>query len=266
MTAPTAINPKGRLLTRGATAAGWLDDYLTSTVGQKIVIALTGVGLVLFTVFHMVGNLKMFPGGEASREGMNAYAYFLKHDLGAWLWAARAGLLAIFLLHLYVALRLKGKAAAARPVGYAYHRYAQATPASTTMVWTGVVVGAFVVFHIAHYTLGWVHDRDLPSGGHVPYLQMTEKLPDGAERQDVYNMVIAGFTTWWISVIYLIAQTLLFVHLSHGIPSAFQTLGVKSRRFAAGIKWLGLAVAGVIFVGNCLIVFAVWGGYVTYVE
>src|SRR5688572_21708580 len=93
-----AINPKGRLLTRGATALGWADAYLTSTVGQKLVVALTGVGLVGFTVFHMVGNLKMLPGGPAAREGMNAYAYFLKHDLGAWLWVARGGLLAIFLL------------------------------------------------------------------------------------------------------------------------------------------------------------------------
>ena len=79
-------------------------------------------------------------------------------------------------------------------------------------------------------------------------------------------MVVAGFTTWWISALYLVAQVLLFVHLSHGIPSAFQTLGVKSRRFARAIQGLGLAVAGVIFLGNVLIVLAVWTGYVGAVE
>src|SRR3954454_9582074 len=96
----TAINPKGRLLARGATAAGWADTYLTSTVGQKIVIGLTGAGLVGFVVVHMIGNLKLFGGPES----INAYAYFLKHDLGAFLWIARGGLLAVFVAHVYLAL------------------------------------------------------------------------------------------------------------------------------------------------------------------
>jgi succinate dehydrogenase / fumarate reductase cytochrome b subunit len=262
MSASAAINPKGPLLTRGATAFAWADAYLTSTVGQKLVVALTGVALVGFAVFHMAGNLKMFPGGVESREAMNSYAYFLKHGLGVWLWVARAGLLAVFLLHLYVALRLKLKAVAARPVGYAHQRYAQANPAATTMVWTGVVVGAFVLFHLAHYTFGWVHDVHKPDGGWVNYLD----LKDHAGRHDVYHMVIAGFTTWWIVAVYLLAQVLLFAHLSHGIPSAFQTLGLKNRRFAAAIRWIGLAVAGVILVGNVAIVLAVWTGFVGPVE
>src|SRR5687768_15239842 len=146
MSASAAINPKGPLaVPKAAGALAWADAYLTSTVGQKIVVALTGLALAGFAVFHMAGNLKMFPGGVESREAMNSYAYFLKHGLGVWLWVARGGLLAVFLLHLYVALRLKLKAVAARPVGYAYSRHAQANPAATTMAWTGIVVGAFIL-------------------------------------------------------------------------------------------------------------------------
>jgi succinate dehydrogenase / fumarate reductase cytochrome b subunit len=257
MSATSAINPKGRLLTRGATALGWADSYLTSTVGQKIIVGLTGAGLLLFVIAHMVGNLKLFNG----RDSINAYAYFLKHDIGALLWLARGGLLAIFVLHIYLALRLKLKSVAARPVGYAVQRYAQANPAATTMVWTGLVVGAFTLFHLAHYTFGWVHDVETAGGMRMNYLDLP---PDEYGRHDVYNMMISGFSTWWIAVIYLLAQVLLSVHLSHGIPSAFQTLGLKSRRFARSIQVLGLATAAVILVGNCAIVLAVWIGYLRY--
>jgi succinate dehydrogenase / fumarate reductase cytochrome b subunit len=262
MTAPAALNPKGPpAVPPSAGFLAWADAYLTSTVGQKLVVALTGAGLVGFTLFHMTGNLKMFPGGTESREAVNAYAHFLKHGLGVWLWLARGGLLAIFLLHLYVALRLARKAAAARPVGYAVKRSARPNPAAATMAWTGIVVGAFVLFHLAHYTFGWVHAAHRPGGPATPYLDLRD--PDG--RHDVYNMVVAGFSTWWVAVLYLAAQVLLFVHLSHGIPSAFQTLGLKSRRFARAIQVFGLAVAGVILVGNVAIVLAVWAGYVGYV-
>lgn len=254
MSTSAAINPKGRLLTRGATALAWADTYLTSTVGQKLIIALSGTGLVLFVLFHMLGNLKVLSG----QESINAYAYFLKHDLGALLWIARAGLLGIFLLHLGLALRLKMRSSAARPVGYVNQRYAQANPAATTMAWTGIVIGAFVIFHLAHFTLGWVHNAPGEGNSWVNYLELKDELG----RHDVYHMVIAGFTTWWISVIYIIAQVLLFVHLSHGIPSAFQTLGLQSRRFAAAIRCLGLTLAAVILIGNFAIVLAVWFGFV----
>jgi succinate dehydrogenase / fumarate reductase cytochrome b subunit len=259
MSVSAVINPKGPSRPRpGATALAWADAYLTSTVGQKIAVALTGLGLTAFALFHMAGNLKMLPGGPPAREAMNGYAYFLKHELGVWLWVARGGLLALFLVHLYIAVRLKLRSVAARPVGYSYQRAAQASAASTTMIWTGAVVGAFVLFHLAHYTFGWVHDVPRDGGGWTNYLD----LKDETGRHDVYNMVIAGFTTPWISAIYLVCQVLFFVHLSHGIPSTFQTLGLKSRRFAAAIRAAGVALAAVIVAGNVLIVAAVWGGWV----
>src|SRR5438045_3079879 len=142
---PTAPPP-------GISAGAFFSALLDSSVGAKVLVALTGLGLVGFVIVHMVGNLKLLPGGPESRDAINGYAYFLKHDLGAWLWVFRAGLLGIFVLHLALAIRLKARSAAARPVGYAYPRTAQATLASRTMIWTGVVILLFVLFHLAHYT------------------------------------------------------------------------------------------------------------------
>jgi succinate dehydrogenase / fumarate reductase cytochrome b subunit len=224
--------------------------FFDSSVGAKITVALTGLALVIFTIFHMIGNLKMFSG----QDSVNAYAAFLKHDLGLLLWIARGGLLAIFVLHLTLAIRLTLRSKAARPVPYAHTSRVQATVSSRTMIWSGVVVGLFVLFHLAHFTFAWVHGAEDAFGHHVNYLEL--KDPKG--RHDVYSMVVAGFTTPWLSVLYLIAQVVLFVHLVHGIQSSFQTLGLKNSRFRDAIRVLGFAVATLILVGNVGIVLGVW--------
>ncbi len=255
-----AINPKGaRLATATSNPFDWLTTYLGSSVGRKILVAITGLLLMSFVIVHMVGNLKMFSG----QESINKYAYFLKHDIGAWLWVFRAGLLVVFLLHLAVALGLKAKAVAARPIGYAYSNSAQATPQSKTMAQTGIVVGLFIIFHLLHYTFGMVHTIPAVDGkGERNYLSLTYKLADGVVVHDVYSMVIAGFRTGWLSAIYLISQLVLFIHLSHGIQSSLQTLGLVNRRFLPLARLLGYSIAGTIFVGNIAIVIAVWGGWV----
>ena len=248
-----AINPKGaRKPSTTSNPVTWTQTYLGSTVGQKILVALTGAGLVTFVVFHMIGNLKMFSG----RDGINAYASFLKHDLGALIWIARGGLLTIFILHLMLAIRLKLKSVGARPIGYVNQKSAQASAASKTMIYTGLVVGLFTLFHLAHFTFAWVHEADLGNGQHVNYME----LKDEKGRHDVYSMVVAGFRTPWISVTYLLAQLMLFVHLSHGIASVLQTLGLVGKRFSPAAKLLALSVAGALFVGNTAIVLAIWTG------
>ncbi len=288
-----AINPKGpRTYAAGNTPTAWAKTYLASTVGQKILVGATGLLLVGFLVFHMIGNLKVLPGfeppsteakeraravamqkypGDAtaqqqyetayapafeSQEHLNKYAAFLKHDLGALIWIARGGLLALFVTHLFLALRLRAKAGEARPVGYTMHRTAQATIAAKTMLWTGVVVLLFAVFHIAHFTLGVVKPAQTPSGP-VPYMD----LHDADGRHDVYSMVVAGFTTPWVCAIYILTQALLLVHLSHGIQSGLQTLGLVGKRFTPAAKWLGWGVATAIFAGNMVIVMGVWLGW-----
>jgi succinate dehydrogenase / fumarate reductase, cytochrome b subunit len=288
-----AINPKGpRVYPAANSPTAWAKTYLGSTVGQKILVGFTGLLLVGFLVFHMIGNLKVLPGFDppsaeakahahekaaekypndpaahdkyvaehagsfAAQEHINKYAAFLKNDLGALIWIARGGLLGLFALHLVLALRLRAKAGEARPVGYTVKRTAQATVAAKTMLWTGVVILLFAVFHLAHYTFGVVKEAQTPNGP-VPYMS----LHDADGRHDVYSMIVAGFTTPWVCVIYILSQALLLVHLSHGIQSGLQTLGLVGKRFTPAAKWLAWGTAAAIFAGNMVIVMGVWLGW-----
>ena len=252
--ATTVRHPKGAIEERPGSGAGpFLGAVVESSVGSKVLVALTGTGLVSFVLFHMIGNLKFLSGEPDS---INGYAYFLKHDLGALIWIARAGLLGIFALHLALAIRLSLRSRAARPVPYAHPGRVQATAASRTMIWSGAAVGLFVLFHLAHFTFAWVHGAEVAPGKVINYLE----LRDAKGRHDVYSMIVAGFTTPWLAVLYIAAQVVLFLHLQHGVQSAFQTLGLKNSRFAPAIRVLGFAVAAAILVGNVGIVIGVWAG------
>ncbi len=247
-------HPKGPSKADPAEEAGpFLSTLLESSVGSKILVALTGISLVGFAVIHMIGNLKVFQGPDA----INAYAYFLKHSLGALIWIARAGLLGVFVLHLVLALRLQLRSRAARPIAYQYPGSVQATAASRTMMWSGIVVGLFILFHLAHFTFCWVTQVETAPGKWESYLD----LKDAQGRHDVYSMVVLGFTTPWLVALYIVAQLVLFVHLLHGIQSSFQTLGLKNRRFASLIKVTGFAIAFTILVGNLVIVLGVMAGW-----
>lgn len=253
MSTSAAIQPKGsRKQKPGIDVGTWTADYLLSTVGSKVIVAITGASLVGFVVFHMIGNLKMFNGPDS----INTYAYFLKHDLGLLIWIARAGLLGLFVAHIALTIRLKWLSAEARPVPYRYQAAAQATTASQYMLITGLVIGAFAVFHLAHYTFGWVHEVVRPDGTRTNYLN----LMDEQGRHNVYEMVIAGFSSTWIAVTYVIAQLFLAVHLAHGIQSVIQTIGLKNARFAPVWTAIGYATAVALFLGNTAIVVAVWTG------
>ncbi len=275
MPAATVRHPKGPPEHEPTREAGpFLSALVNSSVGAKILVALTGLGLVTFVVFHMIGNLKVFQGPDA----INGYAYFLKHDLGALIWLARAGLLALFVLHLGLAIRLTLRSRAARPVPYQFPGRVQATVASRTMIWSGVVVGLFIVYHLAHFTFGWlggvevtvqkVTPTELVPGEGLSLVIEDEKkvvnyldLRDAKGRHDVYSMVVAGFTNPLVAGLYILAQSVLFVHLLHGVQSSFQTLGLKNRRFARAIWGFGFLVALTILVGNLAIVFGVWAGW-----
>ncbi|MBN9122621.1 MAG: succinate dehydrogenase cytochrome b subunit [Planctomycetes bacterium] len=255
MSSTTVRHPKGppaEVSDRAAVPFVWA--FFDSSVGAKITVALTGLGLTAFTIFHMIGNLKVFSGPEA----INAYAHFLKHELGLLLWIARAGLLAIFLLHIALAVRLTLRSKGARPVGYAYPGHVRATVTSRTMIWSGAVVGLFVLFHLAHFTLCWVTYAEVAPGRYVSYLEL--KDPKEPLYQDVYSMVVVGFTTPWLAALYVVAQVALFLHLLHGVQSSFQTLGLKNGRFRTAIRWFGFAVAATVFLGNVGIVAGVWFG------
>jgi succinate dehydrogenase / fumarate reductase cytochrome b subunit len=242
----------------GPSALRWLSNLFSSTVGAKYLVAITGLLLTGFVLVHMLGNLQVFLG----RDAMNKYAQSLK-AMGPLLWVARGGLLALFVCHLFLALRLKKKSLDARPVRYQNERTLQATWVSRHMALSGLVILAFLIFHLMHHTFGWI-DRveDTETGGTTNYLELSDpeyKDPAhaGASRHDVYHMFIDGFRNRPIAIAYIICQLLLGMHLAHGIRSVFQTLGMNNVKYNALIGGLGYGLTAAIVAGNVFMPIAV---------
>ncbi len=225
-----------------------------STLAAKYWMAITGFMLVGFVVVHMVGNLQLFAGPDK----LNAYARMLK-DLGPLLWIARGGLLLVFLVHIRLAFMLSARNRAARPVRYQAERTLAASAPSRFMLLTGLVVLAFVIFHLAHYTLGLVHQVEVKESGKPEARQVSLlDLRDAKGRHDVYGMVILEFREWPIVVAYVVAQLLLAVHLFHGGSSMFQSLGLNHPRYNPYLRKVGLFLAVLIAAGNIAMPLAVF--------
>jgi succinate dehydrogenase / fumarate reductase cytochrome b subunit len=226
-----------------------------SSLGSKYLMALTGLVLTAFVIGHMVGNLQVFEG----RDALNAYAQALK-GMPVLLWGARLILLTAFVLHVAYGVRLWLANRAARPVPYHYKTYREATLASRTMLWTGLVILAFVLFHLAQYTFGLIGTAPVVNPmTNQPSINQTTgqqvrvgylELRDPKGRPDVYTMTIYGFRNPFISLGYVAAMALLCFHLSHGVQSLFQSLGLNHPRWMPFLRGLSLGVAVVIFVGN----------------
>ena len=208
-------------------------------------MAVTGILLVLFVLGHMVGNLQVFAG----RDKLNDYAEFLQ-GLGVGLWVIRLGLLAVFAAHIVAALKVVQRTKAARPVPYAVRKDQVTTFAARTMLVSGVLVLLFTVYHLLHFTTGTID----PAGAYG--------LHDEAGRHDVYGMVVAGFSHLPTVCIYVIAQVVLALHLSHGVGSLMQTLGLRSARNQRCAALAGPVLAAVVLVGNLSIPLAVLAGIV----
>lgn len=239
---------KGPISSAKSSVLSWLLPALRSTIGSKFLVAITGLMLVGFLLAHLSGNLLIFKGQDA----INNYAKMLK-DLGPGLWVMRIGLLTVFVVHVGLAIKLTRRNAAARPEKYQFNATVQASSASRTMVYTGLLILAFVVYHLAHYTLGWVQTKNGTN-----FLNLHDQLG----RHDVYAMVVAGFSNPLVTLSYIIAQVILAFHLSHGISSVFQTLGWNTPRYSSLIRCGGLLVTAVIVGGNILIALAVQTGFV----
>ena len=214
-----------------------------SSLGKKYVMAITGLLLFLFVIVHMAGNLQVYLG----REAMNTYAALLASK-PALLWTARVGLLIITMLHIISALQLAAENRAARPQNYAEGKPI-ATFASRTILVSGLIIFAFIVYHLMHFTLG-VTNPDFAD------------LQDPLGQHDVYQMVIEGFRNPYVSVFYIVSMGLLCLHLSHGVSSLFQSLGIRRKTTVASFNRFAQVSAFVIFVGNCSIPIAIMSGYV----
>lgn len=259
--APTKRDSTPNTLPARKGVLDWLRPFVTTSVGMKATTALTGLGLTGFVVVHLAGNLQVLPwvGGQGA---LNAYAHSIQ-QLGPLLWVARGGLLAVFALHIYLALTLSLRAAAARPVGYQHPATIQASTSSVTMPWTGLAILAFVLFHLAHFTFGWVKTTDAFNPASRQMVRANYlSLVDAQGRHDVYSMVVAGFRDPVVSFLYVAAMVFLYVHLSHGIGSVFQTLGLNTPRTQRFISGLSRVLAILLAGGNIAIVVCVWAGLV----
>lgn len=220
-------------------------NALNSSIGAKAVMAVTGVLLVLFVLGHMVGNLQVFSGPEK----LNTYAALLQ-GLGGGLWIIRIVLLVVLVAHVRSAMLVVQRTRAARPVQYQARQDLVTSFAARTMLATGLIVLLFVVYHILHLTTGTID----PAGAYGRL--------DAEGRHDVYAMVVAGFQHVPTTAVYVIAQLVLALHLSHGVSSLMQTLGLRNERNAAKVKLIGPLVSAIVLVGNLSIPLAILAGIV----
>jgi len=197
--------------------------FWNSTIGKKIVVALTGLIMFVFVIGHLLGNLQVFLGARA----FNEYADFLHNGTHGLLWVARAVLLVSIVLHIVATVQLTRRNRASRSIPYAQHTTIQATTPSLFMIWSGVFLGLYILYHLTHLTFGWT-------------------LP-GFNHRNVYANVALGFP-WPVALLYVLGMVALGFHLHHGISSMFQTLGLNHpkynrlrRGFAVGAS---IAIAG----------------------
>jgi succinate dehydrogenase / fumarate reductase cytochrome b subunit len=202
--------------------------FYQATIGKKAVMAVTGVILFGFVVGHLIGNLQVFAG----REMLDAYGAFLHHSTHGLIWVFRLVLLASVIAHIVASIQLTMTKMEARPISYVKTDYSHSSYASRTMMWSGPIVAAFIIFHLMDLTWGNVNPAF--QEGHV------------------YDNLIASFSRWPVAVAYIIALTLLCTHLYHGIYSMFQSLGISHPKYTPAIQRIAKLAS-----------FLIWAGYVS---
>lgn len=223
----------------------WLVQIYSTAVGKKWVMALTGIGLMGFVFAHMVGNLKMYQGRAAYDSYAETLRYLLYPIMPAYgvLWLFRIGLITMFALHIHSAYTLTRMNHRARPVKYQSGRdYIAVSFASRTMRWTGIIIGLYVVFHIADLTVGWANP-DFVYGA-------------------AYDNLVASLERPAIAVVYILANLALGVHLYHGGWSMFQSLGLNNPRYNSARKAFAGGFAVIVAAVNISFPIAVLAGLV----
>ena len=219
--------------------------FYEASIGKKAVMAVTGVLLFGYVLAHLIGNLQIY---SSDPEQINRYAAFL-HDPGRTgiLWGARVVLLAAVALHITASVQLWLLKREARPIGYFKKEDVPAAYAARTMLWSGPIILAFVIFHVLHLTVGSV-------------LPLQEVAPN---QPNVHANVVNGFQHPVVAGFYIFAMVLLSMHLYHGLWSMFQSLGFSHPRYTTWIKRFAAVFALLIAAGNISIPIAVLAGLVT---
>jgi len=203
-----------------------------SSVGRKLLMGITGLILLLFVCVHLLGNSSVFVGAD----GINAYAKHL-HDLGPLVWLFRLVMLIVIGIHIALGVQLTLENQAARPQAYSVKESLRATFSSKTMIISGLVLLAFIIYHLLHFTVQIV----------TPF-SAKEHL-DALGRPDVFTMVVMSFKHLFITLVYVVGMVFLFLHLGHGVQSFFQTMGLTNDKTFPGIGVFGKAVAFVLLLG-----------------
>jgi succinate dehydrogenase / fumarate reductase cytochrome b subunit len=229
-------------------------------------MALTGLILVLFVMGHMLGNLQIFLGPDV----INAYAYKL-HELlpASALWAVRLVLLGTIAIHIWAAVTLTLDNRKARPQGYLEDRVVQASYSSRTMRMSGIILLAFIIFHIAHFTVRSVPGMQYEVSGvldntMVPLMkdgEIVTKNGHGVRTFNVNDMMVLGFENGWVSAFYIIATGLLCMHLTHGFSSMFQSVGFRNGLWRKRLDRAALAYGWIVFLGFAIIPISVMTGF-----
>ena len=226
-------------------ARGFISEFSHSSVGRKMIVAASGVILILFVIGHLLGNLQIFLGPE----WINSYSQHLR-DLGPILWLIRIFLLVSVLLHIYFTILLAVENRRARPEPYRDRNYVKASWASRHMVVSGLIVLAFIIFHLLHFTARKFNPQ-------FPLLKL-----DPLNRYDVYSMMVYGFQNVFASAFYIVGLFLLTLHLTHGSSSFFQSLGLNNQRVTPKLAMAGRIFAWLIFIGYTSIPVAILLGFV----
>ncbi|MCC6806810.1 MAG: succinate dehydrogenase cytochrome b subunit [Deltaproteobacteria bacterium] len=201
-----------------------------SNLGQKLIMAATGVALFAFVFQHMIGHLIMFAGADA----YNTYAGEMQAL--RFKWPARLALLVAVALHILAAVSLTRRNRAARPEAYAKNKNTGASLSSRTMIVSGFLLAAFIVYHILHFTIGVTHPEVFA-------------LEDRFGRHDVYTGMLRAFEDPRLVAMYLAAMALLCMHLAHGVASFLRTLGLMNERFRKAEERFSVASAALVFIG-----------------
>lgn len=213
-----------------------LISALSSTIGRKYLTGITGIGLILFTIGHLLGNLNLFIGPNS----FNLYTYKLE-SLGPLLEVIEIGLAICFILHAIVGISVYLNKKKARPIEYSVYNSAGGNSkqnfSSRSMMVTGSIIMIFLVMHIITFKFGPSIEQ-----GYVTNI-------NGVDMRDLYRLVVEKFKQLPVVLVYTIVMILLGTHLRHGFWSAFQSLGLLNKKYRPFVYTLGILVAALLSVG-----------------
>jgi len=215
-------------------------------IGRKIVMSITGLAMIFFVSLHLLGNITFFNGPD----GINAYAKIIQ-SLGPFRWVFRVILAAVLGLHMVFGIQFTLENRTSRAQKYAVNKHLSATAAGKNMIWTGLFIALYLGYHLLHFTVQVI----------TPEFSAIRNL-DALGRPDVFSMVVHSFRNTFVSAVYVMAMAAVGLHLSHGLQSMVQTVGLNSERTLPVMVKISAAAALALFLGYVAIPAGIMSGLV----